>query len=140
MLGITVKKVAGDMGLRRRLVAAAAAAAGTDGGFTVPPPPSWAVWKDEKTPSKTLTAQATRHAALESMRALEGQVTAEIGSSTAAELKLCERKLAMLRVKRQEETELRHAALRKAQRQHDKAEAQRLDPKLRLRAGAGEGR
>ena len=58
----------------------------------------------------------------------DGEDAAQVIASTAAELKLCERKLAMLRVKRQEETELRHAALRKAQRQHDKAEAQRLDP------------
>ena len=178
------KKVAGDMSLRRRLETTANA---TQTGLVVPPTPSWAVWRDEKVLSGTLTAQATRHAALDSMRVLETAVSAEIkhltdlrvypsaelaqirkevkafrdtydetlsasasasafsnygsiyatastGSdeaiiaSTAAELKLCERKLAMLRAKRQEETEARQAALRKAQRQAQVLESQRADP------------
>ena len=164
------------------LARARAAVGGGSGveGLTVPAPPSWATWKDDSALSNTLTAQATRHAALDSIRTLETAVTAELRllaelhvypgaelsqirkdvkafrdnydeapvtddgqlnvaatslsraaseeaiSATAAELRLCERKLSILRSKRHDETDARNAALRKLQRQEQKAERPRL--------------
>jgi hypothetical protein len=179
-VSLSVKEAA--IARARAAVDAAGAGAGVGAVLTVPPPPSWATWKDDSALSNTLTAQATRHAALDSIRTLETAVSAELRllaelrvypvaelsqirkdvkayrdnydeasitddgqlnvaatslsraaseeaiSATAAELRLCERKLSILRSKRHDETDARNAALRKIQRQEQKAEQQRNDP------------
>lgn len=46
--------------------------------LSIPRPPSYSVWRDETALSDTLTAQATRHAALDSIRSLEQAVSNEL--------------------------------------------------------------
>lgn len=46
--------------------------------LSIPRPPAYAVWRDERALTDTLTAQATRHAALDAVLAVEAAVSDEL--------------------------------------------------------------